>query len=99
MIGERHMTDTVETNAKNIAIILEKFNAFSERLVEIAGSCKALEKSYGVLNECHHNLEDRLTRLETEWGFTKGLVKWLLGGSMLSLILNLVSLAKLFGVI
>lgn len=93
------MSETIELNAKNIAVILEKIKSLSERVVEMAGSYKALEKSYGVLNECHHDLEERMARLEAEWGFSKSLIKWILGGSALSLILNLVALAKLFGAI
>ena len=89
--------DTVEANAKNIAIILERVKTISERCTELAGNYKELEKSYGVLNECHHSLEERMGRLEAEWGFSKALIKWVLGGSMLSLALNIIMLAKQFG--
>jgi hypothetical protein len=97
-LGERESNDTVSRNAKHIAIMTEKMVNISERIVEMAGSYKALEKSYVTLNECHHDLEGRMMKIETEWAFTKKLVGWILGGSAASLILNVITLAKLFGV-
>jgi len=84
-------------NEKHIAVITEKLYNLDERITELAGNYNALQKSYYVLNECHHKLELGFTRMETEWKTTKGWVKWVLGGSALTFILGLVNLFKLFG--
>ena len=40
-----------------------------------------------------------LTTLKTEWVTAKNLLNWVIGGSALSLVIGLVTLAKLFNII
>jgi len=70
-----------------------------ERLTELVGNFKSLTKSYQVLNDSHSELEIRYTRMETEWVTAKNLLNWVIGGSALSLVIGLVTLAKLFNII
>jgi len=88
---------SVEDNARNIAIILEKIGNIESRIVEQGGNYNMLQKSYGVLNESHQALEIGFAEMRAEWRTTKALVKWVLGGSALTFILGLVNLFKLFG--
>jgi len=80
---------------KEYAVLSEKISNIEERITELAGNHQALTKSYYVLNECHHKLELGFTRMETEWRTTKAWIKWLIGGSALSLLLNLVALVTI----
>ena len=77
-------------NAIEIAVI-------SERITELAGNYKALQKNYQVLNDCHTNLEHNFTVMQTAWSTTKNLITWVAGGSLISLIVGVLSLFKLFG--
>lgn len=79
-------------NAKDIAVILE-------RISNIADDQSQLTKSYGVLNDHHSNLDNRFTKMEVEWSTTKGLIKWLVGGSAVSIIIGAVQLLKTLEVI
>lgn len=79
-------------NATDIAVI-------KERLTNIADDQKQLTKSYGVLNDHHGELDNKFTKMETEWSTTKGLIKWLAGGSAVSIIIGTVQLLKTLDII
>jgi len=79
-------------NAKDIAVIKEQLKQNGEELT-------LLRKSYGVLNDFHGNMERQLTVIQTEWNTTKGLIKWLAGGSAVSVIVGVIQLLKMFEII
>lgn len=79
-------------NATDIAVI-------KERLTNIADDQKQLTKSYGVLNDHHGELDNKFTKMETEWSTTKGLIKWLVGGSAVSIIIGAAQLLKTLEII
>lgn len=82
----------IHDNSKNIAVICE-------RLTELAGNYKALQKNYQVLNDSHTDLELGFVKMQTEWETSKKLIGWLAGGSAISLVLAIIQILKIFGVI
>ena len=70
-----------------------------ERITELAGNYKTISKSYKILNECHTDLELQFTIMETEWRTAKNMITWVAGGSLISLVIGVLTLAKLFNVI
>ncbi len=68
-------------------------------LTELVGHFKQLTKSYNVLNDSHVELELSYMRMETEWKTAKNLLGWVAGGSLVSLVIGVATLAKLFNVI
>ena len=79
-------------NAKDIAVI-------SERMTNIADDQRQLAKSYKVLNDHHGELDTKFTKMETEWSTTKDLIRWLVGGSAMSLLVGIIQLLKIFEII
>ena len=82
----------IQENRENIATI-------TERIKNIANDQHNLFKSYKVLNDYHNNLERKFTVMETEWRTAKSMLNWLAGGSLLTLVVSLVNLLKMFNVI
>ena len=76
-------------NKQNLAVI-------SEKIKNMADDQHNLFKSYKVLNDYHYTLETKFTVMETEWKTAKNLLGWIAGGSFISLVIGLVTLAKLF---
>ena len=82
-------------NDKEIAVLNEKIENIEERITELAGNYKAIQKSYSVLNEHHHQLELDMTAHTTKLNTVVGLVKWLISPAMvIALLLQLAQATK-----
>jgi len=54
-----------------------------------------LQKNFQILNDCHHELELKYTRMETQLGTVVQIVKWFVSpGMALMIILELLKLGK-----
>lgn len=58
-----------------------------------------LAASYKFLNDSHQKLQDGFIEMSTEWKTTKSWVKYILGASLLGTLVNLATVARIFGVI
>ena len=81
-----------QENKQNLAVL-------SEKISNMAEDQHNLFKAYKVLNDYHNTLEKQFTVMETEWRTTKNLIGWMAGGSLISLVIGIATLAKLFNVI
>jgi len=82
---------------KEIAVLHQKIEHVEERITELAGNYQAIQKSYYILNEHHHQLEIAVATLRAELGTVSAIIKWILSPTVV--IGFLIQLAKICEVI
>jgi len=83
------MNDPLE---KEIAVISQQITQINEKFA-------GLTKSYGVLNDSHRQLDRHFTIMSTEWRIAQRIIMYLFGGSLLTFIISLITLLRMYELI
>ena len=87
----------INMEQRDIAVLSERMGHIEERITELGGNFQAIQKSYYILNEHHHQLEIAVATLRAELGTVSAIIKWILSPTVV--IGFLIQLAKICEVI